>query len=140
MDDPFNLSRFVTAQEPVIDRVRAELRGGQKRSHWMWFVFPQIAGLGLSPMAQHYAIAGLDEPRAYLNHVRLGPRLYECTDLVIQIDGRSIHEIFGSPDDLKFRSSMTLFAEVDGDGSTFCKALDKYFGGAADPQTLDRLR
>lgn len=136
---PFDLERFVDAQEPTIDQVRRELADGRKRSHWMWFVFPQLAGLGHSPMAQRYAIASLDEARAYLGHPVLGPRLIECTELVNRIDGRSIEDIFGSPDDLKFRSCMTLFATVDGADGAFAAALAKYFAGAGDPLTMDRL-
>src|SRR5580692_6153851 len=111
--DAFDLERFVTAQAPVIDRVRAELRAGSKRSHWMWFVFPQIAGLGSSAMAQRYAIASLDEAGAYLAHPVLGPRLRDCTALALDVAGRTAHQIFGNPDDLKFHSSLTLFAAVE---------------------------
>jgi uncharacterized protein (DUF1810 family) len=139
MSDPFELERFVAAQEPVIDRVCGELRAGRKRSHWMWFVFPQIRGLGSSPMAQHYAISSLAEAKAYLDHPVLGPRLRECTGLVIAIEGRSIDAIFGHPDDLKFRSSMTLFARAAPDDTIFAEAIAKYFPAGLDPQTLDRL-
>ena len=111
MPDPYNLQRFVEAQNPVIDQVRGELRAGCKRSHWMWFVFPQISGLGASPMAKRYAIASLAEAKAYLQHPVLGARLRECTQLVTETEGRTIEEIFGHPDDLKFRSSITLFAK-----------------------------
>ena len=110
MNDAYNLQRFLDAQESVIDDVRAQLQQGRKTSHWMWFIFPQIQGLGHSPMARRYAIGSLAEARAYLAHEVLGSRLKECTRLVMLIDGRSVREIFGSPDDLKFRSSMTLFA------------------------------
>ncbi len=120
-------------------QVRRELGEGRKRSHWMWFVFPQLTGLGHSAMARHYAIHSLAEAQAYLNHPVLGPRLVECTDLVNKVKGRSINEIFGSPDDLKFRSSMTLFASVQPDASVFREALDKYFAGAPDPLTVDSL-
>lgn len=135
----FDLERFVTAQEPVYERVRAELRAGRKQSHWMWFVFPQLRGLGNSSMAARYAIGSLDEARAYLEHPVLGPRLIECTELVNQVEGRSIGEIFGYPDDLKFRSSMTLFdlAEPGHDG--FGKALEKYFDGERDAKTAGLL-
>jgi len=136
--DPHDLKRFVDAQGPVIDRVREELAQGRKRSHWMWFVFPQIAGLGFSAMAQKYAIASLDEAQAYLRHPILGPRLEDCTRLVVAVDGRSVHDIFGSPDNMKFRSSMTLFAQAAPDG-VFTEALKKYFDGEADPETLKRL-
>src|SRR5690348_18193089 len=110
--DPFELERFAAAQANVIARVKDELRAGRKQSHWMWFVFPQLAGLGFSPMAQRYAIASLAEARAYLAHTLLGARLRECTELVLAIHGKSAHDIFGSPDDLKFRSCLTLFAEA----------------------------
>jgi uncharacterized protein (DUF1810 family) len=139
MDDPYHLNRFVDAQAPVIDRVREELAQGRKRSHWMWFIFPQIAGLGFSVMAQRYAIASLDEARAYLRHPILGPRLEDCTRLAVAVDGRSATEIFGSPDDMKFRSSMTLFAMAVPDGAIFTEALRKYCAGEPDPETLMRL-
>ena len=122
-----------------MDRVLAELRAGRKTSHWMWFVFPQIQGLGHSPMARQFAIASRAEAKAYLRHPILGARLRECTRLVNAIDGRGIEEIFGSPDDLKFRSSMTLFAHAASDNRIFLDALGKYFGGAEDPLTLQRL-
>ena len=134
-----SLERFVQAQEPVIERVLAELRAGRKTSHWMWFVFPQIRGLGHSPMAQHFAIASRAEAEAYLSDPILGPRLRECARLVNEIEGRGIEEIFGYPDHLKFRSSMTLFAHVTADNKVFVDALSKYFGGEGDPLTLDRL-
>ncbi len=138
-DDPFDLQRFVEAQAPVYERVRAELRNGCKHSHWMWFVFPQIAGLGHSAMAQRYAISSLDEARAYLGHPVLGQRLRECTRLMVQVDGKSAHEILGSPDDMKFRSCMTLFARAAPQDEIFGAALDKYFGGGADASTLAKL-
>jgi uncharacterized protein (DUF1810 family) len=138
-DDPYDLQRFVTAQEPVMDRVRAELRRGRKASHWMWFVFPQVAGLGSSPTAQHYAISGLDEARAYLAHPVLGPRLVECARLAAAVEGRSAREVFGSPDDLKLRSSMTLFARAAPDEPAFAAVLDRFFDGEPDPRTLERL-
>ncbi len=134
-----SLERFVSAQEPVIERVRAELRGGRKTSHWMWFVFPQIQGLGLSPTAQHFAIASRAEAESYLNHPVLGPRLRECTRLVNEVEGRRVEQIFGYPDYLKFRSSMTLFAHATADNGVFVEALRKYFGGEDDPLTLDRI-
>ncbi len=139
MDDPYDLQRFVGAQVPVIDRVRAELAEGRKRSHWMWFIFPQIAGLGFSAMAQRYAINSLDEARAYQDHPVLGPRLEDCTRLVLAVEGRSASDIFGWPDDMKFRSSMTLFAQAAPDNPVFAKALAKYFDGEADVETLRRL-
>jgi uncharacterized protein (DUF1810 family) len=138
-DDPFGLRRFVDAQDPVIEAVRAELAAGRKAGHWMWFVFPQIAGLGRSPMAVRYAIGSRQEAAAYLAHPVLGSRLGGLTAVVNAVDGRPAREIFGSPDDLKFRSCMTLFAEAAGDATVFTEALGKYFGGAGDPLTLDRL-
>jgi uncharacterized protein (DUF1810 family) len=138
-NDPFDLNRFVTAQAPVYGQVVGELRDGRKRSHWMWFVFPQLRGLGGSSMAIRYAIASLDEARAYLDHGLLGPRLRECTGLVNQVQGRTIGEIFGSPDDLKLRSSMTLFALATDDGGDFTALLDKYYAGEQDPLTLKQL-
>ena len=139
MDDPYHLARFVAAQEPVYARVVAELCDGRKQSHWMWFVFPQIAGLGSSPMASKFAISSRDEAKAYLEHPVLGPRLRECTRLVTAVPGRSIEEILGYPDDLKFRSSMTLFAAVAADGADFTAALDRFYGGEGDAATLARL-
>ena len=136
---PHDLSRFLDAQAPVIAAVRAELSAGQKRTHWMWFVFPQLAGLGLSPTAQHYAIADLDEARAFLAHPVLGPRLVELTETVNGVEGKSAHAIFGSPDDLKFRSSMTLFAEAAPDEPAFHEALTKFYGAEPDPRTLELL-
>ncbi|MCR5874492.1 DUF1810 domain-containing protein [Phenylobacterium sp. J426] len=138
MSDPFDLQRFVDAQTDVHDRALAELRGGAKRTHWMWFVFPQIAGLGLSPMAQAYAISGLAEAKAYLAHPVLGPRLIACTAAVNGVEGRTAREIFGHPDDAKFRSCMTLFAHAS-EEPVFRQALDTYFGGAEDPLTVARL-
>jgi uncharacterized protein (DUF1810 family) len=137
--DPYNLQRFVQAQNPVFDQVLRELRSGVKTGHWMWFIFPQIKGLGHSPVSMEFAISSRDEARAYLQHPVLGPRLKECTRLVLQLESRSVEEIFGSPDDMKFRSSMTLFAQVSPEDDIFLRALDKYFGGAPDRLTLDRL-
>ncbi|MCW6512108.1 DUF1810 domain-containing protein [Lichenifustis flavocetrariae] len=139
MDDPYHLNRFVSAQDPVYDRVRTELQAGRKTSHWMWFVFPQIAGLGHSPMAQRYAIGSLAEAKAFLQHPLLGPRLETCTGLVNHIVGRSARSIFGTPDDLKFRSSMTLFAEVADKSALFSEALTRFYDGKPDPATLARL-
>ena len=139
MDDPFNLKRFVDAQAPVYQRVIAELRQGRKESHWMWFIFPQVKGLASSPTANKFAIASRAEATAYLEHPILGLRLRECTRLVTAVPERSIEEILGYPDDLKFRSSMTLFAAVAADNKDFTDALDKFYGGAADPATLERL-
>jgi uncharacterized protein (DUF1810 family) len=139
MSDPYNLARFVQAQAPVYAHVLAELRDGRKRSHWIWFVFPQLAGLGFSAMAQFYAIGSLDEAKAYLAHPALGARLRECAGLVLAIQGRSIHDIFGSPDDLKFHSSMTLFGRADPADGLFRECLEKYFAGREDAQTLALL-
>ena len=137
--DPFHLKRFVDAQTPVYTHVLAELRDGRKRTHWMWFIFPQIAGLGSSDIARHFAISGRAEALAYLAHRTLGPRLRECTELVNQVPHRTIGDIFGYPDDLKFRSSITLFAAVAPSETVFRAALDKYFAGESDPATLARL-
>ena len=139
MDDPYDLQRFVDAQAPVYDRVRVELCDGRKRTHWMWFIFPQIAGLGSSQLARKFAISSLAEASAYLAHPILGPRLIECTTLVNQVERRSIEQIFGYPDDLKFRSSMTLFAHACADNGVFLDALQKYFSGGLDPATIARL-
>jgi uncharacterized protein (DUF1810 family) len=139
MNDPHDLERFVQAQAPVYGQVLAELRAGCKRSHWMWFVFPQLAGLGRSAMAQRYAIGSLREAQAYLAHPVLGARLRECSGLVLAVQHGSIREIFGSPDDLKFRSSMTLFGRADPADPLFQQCLLKYYGGKEDPQTLALL-
>ncbi|MGO8738235.1 DUF1810 domain-containing protein [Rhodoblastus sp.] len=138
-DDPFDLQRFVAAQNGVYENVRAELRGGRKRNHWMWFVFPQIAGLGFSPMAQLYALSSLDEARAFLAHPVLGPRLRDCVELVNGVGDKSLFDIFGDPDDLKFRSSMALFERAAPDEPGFSRALDKYCDGVRDPLTLEKL-
>jgi uncharacterized protein (DUF1810 family) len=137
--NPFNLQRFVDAQAPVYRGVVEELRAGRKRSHWMWFVFPQLLGLGGSPMAVRYGISSLDEAAAYLRHELLGPRLHECTRLVNQVQHRTIGEIFGSPDDLKLCSSMTLFARATEDNENFVALLNKYYDGRHDELTLTRL-
>lgn len=139
MDDPFNLQRFVAAQLPVFDIACEELRGGRKRSHWMWFIFPQIEGLGHSPMAQKFAISSLTEARAYLAHPLLGPRLLECSGLTAAVEGRSAEDIFGHPDYLKFQSCMTLFARAAPQYPVFNDCLQKYYGGLADAITLDKL-
>ena len=139
MNDPFDLQRFVDVQEPLYQRVRAELRAGRKESHWMWFVFPQIAGLGRSAMAQEYAISSREEAQAYVRHPVLGARLKECAELVRRVDGRAAQDIFGGVDEMKFRSSMTLFAHAAPDIPVFRECLDKFFGGEADPATLERL-
>jgi uncharacterized protein (DUF1810 family) len=137
--DPFDLQRFVDAQARVYPSVLDELRAGRKRSHWIWFVFPQVAGLGSSPTAARYAISSLDEARAYLRHDVLGPRLHECTRLVNAVQGRSIGQIFGSPDDLKVRSSMTLFVRATQNNSEFVELLARYYDGEEDQLTLAQL-
>ena len=139
MADPFDLQRFVDAQAPVYEQVRRELKVGRKQSHWMWFIFPQIAGLGQSPMSVRFAIASLDEAKAYLAHPVLGPRLTECARLTLDLEARTARDIFGSIDEMKFRSSMTLFARAAPDEAAFQRCLDKYFAGSPDPATLARL-
>ena len=139
MSESKNLERFVDAQEGVYEDVRAELRAGRKRSHWMWFVFPQLKGLGRSATAARYAIGSIEEARAYLEHPVLGPRLKECTQLVIDIDGRPLEDIFGDTDALKFRSSMTLFARAAPDEPLFPAALAKYSNAEPDALTLELL-
>jgi uncharacterized protein (DUF1810 family) len=139
MEDHYGLDRFIEAQRNVYDTALAELQRGRKASHWMWFVFPQIAGLGFSPMAQRYAMASMGEARAYLAHPVLGPRLINCVEAVNQVTGRTAHEIFGSPDDFKFRSSLTLFAQAAPNEQVFVLALTKYFGGEPDRRTLEIL-
>jgi uncharacterized protein (DUF1810 family) len=137
--DQFDLQRFADAQDRVYDAVVGELRSGQKRSHWIWFVFPQLRGLGHSPTAQHYGIASLDEARAYLMHEVLGPRLRECARLVADIEGRSANDIFGWPDNLKVRSSMTLFARATDNDAEFRAVLDKFYNGEEDAATVELL-
>ncbi|MGA2101455.1 MAG: DUF1810 domain-containing protein [Candidatus Sulfotelmatobacter sp.] len=137
--DRYNLERFVAAQAPVFTKVLSELKAGVKTGHWMWFIFPQIMGLGRSSVSIEYAISGREEAQAYLEHTILGPRLKESTRLVLLVDGRSVEDIFGSPDDMKFRSSMTLFAQVSPRDDIFERALKKYFAGVPDRLTLDRL-
>jgi uncharacterized protein (DUF1810 family) len=137
--DPYQLNRFVKAQDRLFEQVRSELGAGRKRTHWMWFIFPQIKGLGHSYTAIEFAISSRAEAEAYLGHPILGPRLRLCTQLVLNIEGRAIEDIFGYPDDLKFRSSMTLFAHVTQDNQIFKDALQKYFGGEPDRLTLARL-
>lgn len=135
----FDLERFVVAQAPVYERVRAELAAGAKASHWMWFIFPQLRGLGRSAMAEHFGLAGRAEAEAYLAHPVLGARLRECTRLVLDVRNKTLHEIFGTPDDLKFRSSMTLFAAVAPEEPLFRQALDRYFGNRPDTLTEQML-
>ena len=135
--DPFDLKRFVRAQESDYKPALEEIAAGRKRSHWMWYIFPQFAGLGLSPTSRHYAIGSLDEARAYLAHPILGSRLIECAEATLAVEGRSAHDIFGSPDDMKLRSSVTLFALVSPEHSVFHRVLEKYFDGKRDERTLD---
>jgi uncharacterized protein (DUF1810 family) len=137
--DPFNLERFVGAQAPVYEQVRREMAAGRKQSHWMWFIFPQIAGLGQSPMSIRFAIASLDEAKAYLAHPVLGARLRECAGLTLDVEGKGAREIFGSIDEIKFRSSMTLFGRAAPDDDVFQRCIDKYFAGSPDPATLARM-
>jgi uncharacterized protein (DUF1810 family) len=139
MTDPFNLERFLDAQTPVYDQVRRELKVGRKQSHWMWFIFPQIAGLGQSPMSVRFAIASLDEAKAYLAHPILGARLKECARLTLDVEVKTAREIFGSTDEMKLRSSMTLFARAAPEDDLFQGCIDKYFAGASDPATSARL-
>jgi uncharacterized protein (DUF1810 family) len=137
--DGFNLDRFVDAQRDVYNQALTEIRNGRKQSHWMWFIFPQIAGLGSSPTSQYYAIASIDEAKAYLQHPVLGARLNECAQALMAIDGKSAEEVFGFPDNMKLRSSMTLFMTASGRGSIYEQVLDKYFAGARDPETARLL-
>jgi uncharacterized protein (DUF1810 family) len=138
--DTFNLQRFVDAQAPAYEQVCQELRAGRKRSHWIWFIFPQMRGLGHSEMAQYYGISSPQEAEAYLAHPVLGARLRECTRLVVEVEGSSVDQIFGYPDNLKFHSSMSLFASGAPDEPLFQQALQKYFGGELDPNTVALLR
>ncbi|CAM3614003.1 DUF1810 domain-containing protein [Polaromonas hydrogenivorans] len=139
MNDPHHLQRFVLAQDPIYPQVCAELAAGAKASHWMWFVFPQLQALGRSSTAQFFGIASRDEALAYWQHPMLGPRLKACAELVLAVQGKTALQIFHSPDDLKFRSSMTLFAQVAPQEPVFDRALDKYFGGKGDARTLELL-
>jgi uncharacterized protein (DUF1810 family) len=139
VSDPFHLQRFLDAQDPVFDQVCAELRRGRKTTHWMWFIFPQIRGLGHSAMAMEYAISSRQEAEAYLKHSLLGTRLRECVQLVNRVEGRSVEQIFGYPDHLKFHSSITLFATATADNQIFKDAMEKYFGGQLDPLTMEKL-
>jgi uncharacterized protein (DUF1810 family) len=139
MNDPHNLQRFLDAQEAVFDTACAELQRGHKTTHWIWFIFPQIAGLGHSTTSRKFAIANLDEAKAYVKHPILGERLRRCTAIVNALQGRSASQVFGYPDDMKFQSSMTLFARAAPDDEVFEQALQKYFAAEPDRQTLDRL-
>lgn len=139
MDDVFDLQRFVDAQAPVIDTVREELRAGRKRTHWMWFVFPQLAGLGTSPMAQRYAIGSIEEARAYLAHPVLGERLRECCRILLEGESSDIHAVLGSPDDMKFRSCLTLFRQAAPREAVFSQCLARFHGGQVDEMTLRSL-
>jgi uncharacterized protein (DUF1810 family) len=139
MNDAYDLNRFLEAQEADYDRALAEIRSGRKRSHWMWYMFPQFAGLGFSSTSRYYAINSLTEASAYLNHPVLGARLRECAEAALGIEGKSAHDIFGSPDDMKLRSCATLFAQVSPAGSVFQRLLDNYFEGQPDERTLQLL-
>jgi uncharacterized protein (DUF1810 family) len=134
--DKYDLDRFVQAQNGVYDQALAEIRSGRKQTHWMWFVFPQLAGLGSSPMARTYAMQNLDEAREYLKHPLLGARLRECAEAVVSVSGKSAHEIFGSPDDLKLRSCATLFARVSPENSVFHRIIRQYYRGEPDEKTI----
>jgi uncharacterized protein (DUF1810 family) len=139
-EDQYNLNRFLQAQEEDYERALSEIRSGRKRTHWMWYIFPQLDGLAFSSTAKHYAIRGVDEARAYLAHPVLGARLHECAEAVVQIENYSAREIFGTPDDLKLRSCATLFAHVSPAGSVFRQLLEKYYAGQRDDKTLELLR
>ena len=139
MEDTYNLQRFLAAQAQVYSQVQQELRSGRKDSHWMWFIFPQFTGLGSSAMAAKYAIRSIEEARAYLQHSILGSRIRECSQLLLQIDGHSIEEIMGYPDDLKLRSSMTLFSRATSQNEVFLQVLARFFQGQPDPNTLKQL-
>jgi uncharacterized protein (DUF1810 family) len=138
-DDPYNLSRFLQAQEGGYVQALAEIRGGCKQSHWMWYIFPQIDGLGSSPTSRRYSIKGITEAKAYLNHPVLGPRLFECFEAALRVEGRTAVEIFGTPDEMKLRSCATLFACASPAGSVFERLLEKYFRGVPDSKTLQLL-
>lgn len=139
MSDAFDLERFADAQRDIYEQALSEIRGGRKQSHWMWFVFPQLAGLGSSPTSRFYAIENIDEARAYLGHPILGKRLAECAEVVLAIEGKSASEIFGSPDDMKLQSCMTLFALASPAGSIYERVLDKFFAGEQDRETIRLL-
>jgi uncharacterized protein (DUF1810 family) len=139
MADAFDLQRFRDAQDPMIDQVRRELRRGRKMTHWIWFIFPQVQGIGRSPTAQYYAIRSLEEAKAYLGDPVLGPRLRECTEIVNGLTGRTAYAIFRSPDDLKFHACMTLFGAASGGDELFATALEKFFAGEPHAATIERL-
>ena len=139
MHDGYDLNRFVGAQQADYERALVEITSGEKRSHWMWYIFPQLDGLAFSPTSKRYAIKSVDEARAYLEHPILGPRLLNCAEAALGVEGRSVSEIFGSPDDLKLKSCATLFSCVSPPGSVFDRLLEKYFGGARDGKTLELL-
>ena len=138
-DDRFDLDRFVQAQQGDYQPALSEIRSGRKRSHWMWYIFPQYAGFGFSPTAQRYAIQSLAEADAYMRHPILGPRLIECAQAALDVEGRSAQDIFGTPDDLKLRSCMTLFAQTTSANPVFQRVLARYYGGVSDPKTLELL-
>jgi uncharacterized protein (DUF1810 family) len=138
--DPYDLNRFLQAQNPQYEQALSEIKDGHKRSHWMWYIFPQLAGLGSSPTAKYYAIKSLEEAKAYLAHPVLGRRLRECAEAVVQVENRTANDIFGSPDDVKLKSCATLFAHISPAGSVFEILLAKYFGGERDSKTLELLR
>jgi uncharacterized protein (DUF1810 family) len=138
-DDPYHLSRFLRAQEDDYQQALAEIRSGRKRTHWMWYIFPQVDGLAWSSTSKHYSIKSIEEAKAYLAHLVLGPRLLECAEAVVRVEGHSATEIFGSPDDMKLRSCATLFACVSPPGSVFDRLLGKFYGGGRDGKTLDLL-
>ena len=135
----YDLTRFVDAQRDVYEQALAEIRSGRKHTHWMWFVFPQIAGLGSSSTSQHFAIHDRAEARAYLDHPILGPRLLECAQALLDLEAKSASEVFGYPDELKLKSSMTLFSEVSAPGSVFARVLEEYFDGDSDQRTIHQL-
>ena len=138
-DDPYDLNRFVQAQERDYERALSEVKNGRKRSHWMWYIFPQFDGLGFSATSKQYAIKSVAEAKAYLSHPILGPRLIACAEAALSVEGRTAHEIFGSPDDMKLKSCATLFAYVSPEGSVFEQVLNKFFHGDRDQKTLDLL-
>lgn len=139
-NNPYNLERFLEAQGDIYERVLDELRRGQKSSHWMWFIFPQIRGLGHTETSIFFSISSLQEARAYLEHPVLGPRLFHCCELLLQVEGKFASQIFSSPDDLKLRSSMTLFGQASEENALFKEVLRRYFDGSSDPRTLEMLR